>query len=343
MALEKTVLTEQTIRSLLQSHYGISVHSVTRLKLGSANCYRVTDDEKSYFLKEFQSKFTAESVLREAALVDHLTGNGFPTARFYRTAQGDAVITYRDHLICLEEFIEGQTYGYNDLPASLLPETARTLGKLHTALRDYPLPVHRGEPWLTAYSADAQIAQYDELLAIAEQHPQDVHRERIAADLQFKKELAVRCNEYRKHYDGVTYTPTHGDYQGCQLVWQDERVKAVIDFSSARTLPAVWEIMRSYVQSSAACRMSAVVDIDGLCTYVSEYLKYAPLTERDLTAMPYVYLFQLARSKFGYTQYLTTDSEDRLGLLDFAFWRTAMCREVESKAGDISKALKTLA
>jgi len=59
--------------------------------------------------------------------------------------------------------------------------------------------------------------------------------------------------------------------------------------------------------------------------------------------MPYVYLCQLARSRFGYTQYLTTDSEDRMGLLDFAFWRTAMCREVEAKAKDITAALNKLA
>jgi hypothetical protein len=58
--------------------------------------------------------------------------------------------------------------------------------------------------------------------------------------------------------------------------------------------------------------------------------------------MPYVYLFQLARSKYGYKEYLTTDSEDREGLIRFAFWRTQMCREVEAKAKEIAEKLAEL-
>ena len=61
-----------------------------------------------------------------------------------------------------------------------------------------------------------------------------------------------------------------------------------------------------------------------------------------MVAMPYVYLFQLARSKYGYPQYLNSDSEDKERLLQFAFWRTKMCREVEAKADMISNELLKL-
>ena len=68
-------------------------------------------------------------------------------------------------------------------------------------------------------------------------------------------------------------------------------------------------------------------------------MRYFPLTDIDLEAMPYVYLFQLARSRFGYIQYLTSESEDREGLIKFALWRTAICREVKEKATDMVTAL----
>ena len=100
--------------------------------------------------------------------------------------------------------------------------------------------------------------------------------------------------------------------------------------------------MRSFVQSSNYCRTTATVDIKAFCEYVREYLKYSPLTKTDMIAMPYVYLFQLARSKYGYPQYLNSDSEDREGLLQFAFWRTKMCREVEKNAEIISNELLKL-
>ena len=170
----------------------------------------------------------------------------------------------------------------------------------------------------------------------------DFDLENILEDLEYKKQLALRCEEYKKYYNGITYCATHGDYQGCQMIFDEEKVKAIIDFSSAATLPVTWEIMRSYVQSSEQCRSNAKIDIDGFCDYVREYMKYSKLTKADMISMPYVYLFQLARSKYGYPQYLKTASPDKDKLLLFAFWRTQMCREVEQKADTISNKLLKL-
>ena len=167
-------------------------------------------------------------------------------------------------------------------------------------------------------------------------------KNQIIDDLQYKKQLAIRCEEYKKYYNGITYCSTHGDYQGCQLIFEKGEVKAVIDFSSASCLPVTWELMRSFVQSSNYCRTTATVDIKMFCEYVKEYLKFFSLTKTDMIAIPYVYLFQLARSKYGYPQYLKSNSEDKEGLLQFAFWRTKMCREIEAKADMISNELLKL-
>jgi hypothetical protein len=68
-------------------------------------------------------------------------------------------------------------------------------------------------------------------------------------------------------------------------------------------------------------------------------MKYALLTKKDLEAMPYLYLFQLAQSSYGYKEYLITKTENKEALLDFAFWRTDICREILQKAKEISKAI----
>jgi len=134
MSLEKSVLTEPTISDLLSTHYGISPLSVNKLKLGTANCFRVYDGNKYYFLKEFQSDILEDEVVREAKLLDYLSDAELPVTRFYKTQNNEFVIKYRDHVLCLEEYIEGHTYGYNDLPLHLLPKVGRMLGKLHRAL-----------------------------------------------------------------------------------------------------------------------------------------------------------------------------------------------------------------
>ena len=336
MALEKSVLTDTIISELLMEYYGIHFVSAQKLELGTANCYRVFDGNKYYFFKEFQSSFLASDVIREAELLEYLRSSDIPTTRFYKTLQDEYFIKYENHLICLEEYIEGQAYNYDNLPCHLLPQVSKMLGKLHYVLRDYPLPIDMSDDWLNSFSPEKAIFEYDSLIEIAKSKDNDKYISQIIDDLEYKKQLAVRCEEYKKYYNGITYCATHGDYQGCQIIFDGEKVKAIIDFSSACTLPVTWEIMRSYVQSSEQCRNNAEIDIEGFCSYVREYMKYSKLTKTDMISMPYVYLFQLARSKYGYPQYLKTDSDDKDKLLQFAFWRTQMCREIEQRAEIIS-------
>lgn len=342
MALERSVLTHDEIVALLQAEYGRCVRDAWRLVLGSANCYVVDTDEGRYFLKEFQSFFGEEELAREVQLVNFLAAKQFPVARFLLTKGGAPFCKVQGHIVALEEYITGKGYGYDDFPAKLLPDMARILGKLHALLREYPLPEDLGEEWLASYSAEKMARQYADWQKLIEERPDDPHREQILDDLRWREAMAFRCEAYKKYFAGLTYSATHGDFQGCQLICDEDRVKAVIDFSGAKKIPVVWEIMRSFVQTTAAGRLEARVDLPGLCDYVREYLREFPLSEADLRGMPYVYLFQLARSKFGYKQYLTTDSEDREGLIQFAFWRTSMCKEVEARGEEISRALVDL-
>lgn len=342
MALERTVLNDDIVTHILSQHYGINFVSMQKLQLGSANCFRVYDGNQYYFMKEFQSSFSENTVIREAKLLDYLSIEGIPTTQFYKTLNDEYITSYQGHIICLEKYIEGQAYGYDNLPAHLLPEVGKMLGKLHQVLKNYPLPIDMSDKWLASFSANNTIEQYDALIKLAACKSNNINTNRIIDDLQYKKQLSVRCEEYKKYYNGITYCSTHGDYQGCQIIFEENEIKAVIDFSSASCLPVTWEIMRSFVQSSNDCRANATIDTTAFCEYVREYMRFSPLTKTDMIAMPYVYLFQLAQSKYGYPQYLKSDSEDKEGLLQFAFWRTKMCREVEAKAEAISNELLKL-
>lgn len=338
MALEHSVLNEQKIIELLKEYWNISVVKAEKLPLGSANCYCVSSKTERYFLKEFQSNFKPEDLQRETDLANYLVKHGIPTARFIPTMSSKMYIECQGHCICLEEYIEGQSFGYYDFPKEFLKKEAAMLGKIHRCLSEYDLPVGMDENWVNSFSVSQTKENYDELLRELEKHRADRLYDKIKEELLYKKELAEYCEEIKKYYTGITYVSTHGDYQGCQLIFDNEDIKAVIDFSAAKKIPAVWELMRSYVQSSEYSRSEAKIDIEDFVEYVEEYMKYFALTETDLKAMPYVYLFQLARSRFGYIQCLTSDSEDREGLIKFAFWRTAICREVKDKAEDIVKA-----
>lgn len=341
MALEKSGLTGDAIRNLLASEYGFHLIESTPLSFGSANCFKIHCEEGIFFLKEYQSSFSLQDVEKEAALVAFLFSKCFPVARFFKTVNGNPCTIHDGHIICVQEFIEGKTY-LNNLPRLLLLESAKYLGKMHVLLKDYPLKMDMDDRWVQSFFPEKALRRYDDLLLALEQDSANANYQRIRDDLLFKKELSYRISDLKSYYDGITYTPTHGDYTACQMICGEDHIKAIIDFSSAATLPVVWEIMRAYIQSSESCRGGSPFDTSDFVLYVTKYMEEAPLSKRDLEAMPYVYLFQLARSNYGYREYLITKTENREALLDFALWRTDICREIDKKAADISDALAQL-
>ncbi len=342
MPLEKSTLSTDTIRALLAEHYGLSLLKALPLAHGSANCYCVFCGKDRYFLKEYQSSFTQDDLQRETQLVSYLVGHGFPTAAILPARNGARFLRINDRFITLQSWIEGKTYTQEALPPALLLDSAKRLGQLHVLLNGYALPLEMDSRWVAAFSPQEAARQYDELLFVLSKNPDDPHCERIRHDLLCKKELCFSVADFKKYFSGITYGATHGDYNALQFVCGKEHINAIIDFSSAGTLPLVWEIMRCYVQSSLACKDGAAFDIDGLCDYVAAYLQCAPLTKRDLAAMPYVYLFQLARSKYGYREYLIKNSANRESLLDFAFWRTDIFRQLFKECEEISLRLTAL-
>ncbi len=340
MALEKSLLDEEIIRDLLKKNYNIPVRSIKKLPFGTANCYKVESPDGTFFLKEFPSGFPEDALSREAELVNFLKVNRFPTAAILPTADGHSYFRHNGRLIYVQEFLGGQTYA-NDLPRRYLPDMAELLGQLHVLLRGYALPVEMDKPWLDGYSVEKTQEQYETLLTVLEDFRDDPYYENIREDLLWKREFARKNADLRPYYDGITYTPSHGDYTAMQLICGKTSVH-VIDFSRAATLPAVWEIMRSYVQSFGLCKDEKPFDTEDFCGYVRRYLSKNPLTKTDLAAMPYVYLHQLARSKYGYKEYLVTQAEDREELLRFGMWRTEICREIDRKKDEISEKLVKL-
>ena len=119
MALEESVLNDQVIARILLNDYGLHLLDVHVISFGTANCFKITCSEGSYFLKEYQSWFTLEDIEREAHIVEFLTVKKYPTALFLKTLEGKFGIWQSGHVIGVQEFIEGDTYT-NKLPHTML-------------------------------------------------------------------------------------------------------------------------------------------------------------------------------------------------------------------------------
>ncbi|MFT3951119.1 MAG: phosphotransferase [Oscillospiraceae bacterium] len=339
MPIERSQLNEAAIIRLLRLEYGIAVTCTEEIFLGTANCYKLSDGTTHWFLKEFQSGFSEENLRREAALTGFLHARHFPTARMLPTLDGAPFVRVNNRLVCLQEFMDGIPCG-DVLQKPALLQAAELLGWLHSLLKDYDLPDGMGADWLAQFSPERHAAAYEELLKLLK--PTDTHFERIKADLLYKQALGVRLADLPALFSGLTYCATHGDFSSVQFLCDDDKITAVTDFSAACRLPVVWELTRCFVQSSGVCQDGSTLDTALFCEYLRHYLTRFSLTQADLRNLPYIYLFQLARSRYGYKEYLTGTAENGTALLEFAFRRTDVCRIFERDAAKIGKAVSKL-
>ena len=133
----------------------------------------------------------------------------------------------------------------------------------------------------------------------------------------------VRDNFDFSDMSKLTVMNIHADYSVLQFIYKDGKINAIIDFVSACKMLVVWEIIRfySYIDSKTK---EGKIDIDNLVEYVKTFTNYVKLNKYDFKFMSYLYLIQLLASTFGYKQYIADNS--KTSLLDFAFFRTRLCK-----------------
>jgi len=278
-------------------------------------------------------------------VTEFLRTHGIPTACFVPTKTGEYLWQYRDRAFHLQEYVQGNIFPSNTAPGWLMQETASLLGKLHRVFAGFPPMKHGfGLQWFQ-WGVDEsrhRRQQYSVLLEAAEQLPSGTRRERIMTDLHYKMDLLSKASQIRIDPNKLTLRNSHGDYHILQLICGPSSVRAIIDFSTACIVPLVWEVIRSYSYGDTEC-VDAQINVPNLKNYVSIYLEHMELSRYDLEMMPYVKYLQLARSRYGYKEYLIAKSENRESLIEFGFWRTNMCRWLEEHAGSLSQELVELA
>ena len=338
--VEKTEFTDDTIKKEVKKHYGIIVKNIKAMSGGSANIYKIISSENDkYILKEFQSKYSGKTILKEINVINFLRNKGLSVPEYVLCLNGKEYFEYNDKTVIMQKFIDGKTKENYSGNIKQILESAKYLGLIVNALEDYPYGDMFGcniEKYTSNEIIDKSITKHADLIPLAEKDK--LHGREIIKDLKDKIDM---LNEMKK--DGtfkkatnVTIKKSHGDYNVLQFIYNDDgKIKAIIDFVNAGEMPIVWEIARSYNYIDEYCKKGEF-NIDHLVMYVKEYLKYSKLNKDDLKYLPYVYLVQVLSSAYGYKEYLKSGNED---LLRFGKERTNICRYLMKNAKIISERL----
>ena len=332
--LENSVLNEEIIKKIVLENYDIEVVEVNRINRGSANIFNL---DNKYILKEFSSDREISSIEKEYKIIKHLDEKGLKVPSYVETKDNKCYIVYDERIIILQVYLEGYAMENNTGDYNKTIESATILGKLSLALEDYALD-STYDDWASKEELEKGIEKLSDLISkIKEDNP---YKDKIISDLNRRIEVSKELLDFNfEDLKKVTLKLCHGDYSVQQLIYNDNKETAVIDFETVRNMPIVWEIIRSYSYVDKECK-EGIFNLNTFIDYVKEVMKYIELTEYDLKYMPYIYIFQLVSSTFGYKQY--NNDYSKKGLLDFAFFRTNLCNYLYDNLEVISKELLKL-
>lgn len=137
--LEKTEFTKDTIKEEVKKHYGISIRDINVINGGSANIYKIiSDNGNKYILKEFQSKFSGKTILKEINVINFLREKGLSVPEYVLCLDGKEYFEYNEKTVIMQKFIDGKTQDNYSGDIEQMLESAKYLGIIVNALEEYP-------------------------------------------------------------------------------------------------------------------------------------------------------------------------------------------------------------
>ena len=349
MGIQKTSLNKEKIKNILQNEYDITPIEISPINRGTANIFKIVALGKCYILKEFTSKRTEKTVMKEIDIINFLQEENIKVPKYIKTINGSFYTKNEDRIIIVQEFIDGYVVQDNTRNYEETMECARILGNLTKALLNYNKL--SDENILEEQFSKARLQRGIQELQDLKQkllgmscssknmkHLADEYTEQIIKDIDYKIRI---CKKIEEKFDfniinKLTILNSHGDFCTQQLIYNDCGEPTIIDFEKAKKLPIVWEIIRSYCYTDEAV-IKGKININNLVNYLKTFNDYIELNEYDLKYASYVYLLQLISSTFGYKEYV--NDTNQVELLKFAFFRTNICKDLYDKKEKISKEL----
>lgn len=313
------------IAQILLEQYGLEVMKVQKSVVGAgSDTWFVTCRDGKYVMK-YPCESEINNPQQESELCEYLNTQGIAVCQFIKNKQSEYLSKDNaGRMFHVQRFIEGKMYEWHTAPKWLLDESAKELGKIHTALKDYDgLPTGIGRDFFRYMTPEKALKSYKKSLGIA----QSKHDEDVMNDLKYRIGLMERFPIYEFDLQALTCQSTHGDYFISQLLCGEDKINAVIDWTTACVHPVVWEIVRSYVYAAPSCK-EGNIDADEFVDYVIKYCEYARLTEYDLENMVKLFYYQIAVCDY-YGQYYAANADNRYIYLRQAKFSTKLLRWLE--------------
>lgn len=319
------------MKSLLKKHYNLDATSIEKSTVGAGSDTYFAACANGKYVVKFPSVSEINNPESEPKLCEFLLQNGISVCRFIKNAEGEYVTADENgRIFHVQKFIDGALYDWNTAPDWLLWQSAEVLGKIHTALKNYSgLPVGIGADFFRYMTPENALRSYKSTLETARLNGDG----EIENDLLYRIELMKRFPKFSFDLERLTLGATHGDYFISQLICGEDKINAVIDWTTACIHPVVWEIMRSYVYAAPECAKGEI-NINKLSEYFRSYCSFARLNEYDLQNAARLFYYQITVCDY-YNQYYTSTAANREIYLRQAVFSTRLMKWFEKNIDDV--------
>jgi Ser/Thr protein kinase RdoA (MazF antagonist) len=216
----------------------------------------------------------------------HLAKNGFPVAKLITTKKDKNTILQLDHHIYeLFSFVEGIRYDFSSEAAR---DAGRQMARFHELLSnfDYKLLM----PLRGSFHDSGGVRSH--LKTIASEKKALVEPMKYTADklMRLYEAASVRANSYG--FDKWTELIVHGDWHPGNMLFNERKVVALLDFDSVKIAPLVTDLANGMLQFSIVggrpnpADWPDYLDERKLIEFLNGYLEVISVKREQLEALP---------------------------------------------------------
>lgn len=297
----------EQLRMRLYKLYDIEIESMEPSGNGAGGLtYFVTAGDQKYVIK-YPTDNEMNHPELEIRVCEILLKKNIPACKFISNKHGKMLSTDENgRRFTVQDYYDGVTYAYNEASNSMQKESAVLLAKVHGAMKDIEnIPVGIGEDFFVYRRPESMKDAYMLTLQQAIDNGDDAIANAIRSNMRIVESMPVYEFDINKFSCGNT----HGDYMISQLIWTDEKINGIIDWTCACRHPYIWEIVRSYVFMAPEVKQGEIY-IEALICYIVNYMEFGSLKAYDIENAGKLFYYFLAVCNF-YGQYYDSISKNR--------------------------------
>lgn len=196
--LNKSILTNNDIREILEMHYEIK--NISKIEIntnGSACIYGITTDSHKFIVKEYQSNYSINSIINEYKICNFLNANGINTSEILKNNDGMTYFRYKGRFLTVQKYIEGYVPKQNEAPQWLVAESGKLLGKINKTLKNYETERYEfKKEWFESVNISKKIMNCEGYIISAKEKKNE-YTDKIIQDMEYKIEKIKLLDEIK--------------------------------------------------------------------------------------------------------------------------------------------------